>query len=162
MTKQECISVGCVLPACWPYPVVLGGGGSGRCLSRGMSAQGGVCLGGGYLSKGVSAQRDVCPRRCMPRGMSTQGVSSQEVSTRGDCPGGIYLGVSVWEGGVSAWRMSVQGRGWCVPRHPRPVADTTSLPDQKQTPPPQTRGRHPSESQTGVKAFPSCNFVCGR
>ena len=48
--KQVCIPVGCIPPACCPFPVVSGGGGA-VCL-------GGVCL-GGCLPGGV------CPGRCV-------------------------------------------------------------------------------------------------
>ena len=39
--KQVCIPVGCLPPACWPYPVVSEGGGvfaEGVCLPRRVSA----------------------------------------------------------------------------------------------------------------------------
>ena len=61
--QEECIPVGCVPPACWPYPVVLGKGGvypggvclegclPGRCLPRWGVCLGGVCRGGGVCPK---------------------------------------------------------------------------------------------------------------
>ena len=44
--KQVCIPVGCLPPACWPYPVVSRRGVSleGECLSRGVCVSGGVCI----------------------------------------------------------------------------------------------------------------------
>ena len=51
--KQECIPVGCVPPAHWPYPR---GVSSWGCLSRGGCLLGGVCPGGGL------------PGGCLPGG----------------------------------------------------------------------------------------------
>ena len=42
--KQECIPVGCVPPACWPYPSMHCTGGRG-CIPA-CTGQGGVCPGG--------------------------------------------------------------------------------------------------------------------
>ena len=73
IAKQECIPVGCVLPAYWPYPSMhcaggclpLGGVYPWRCLPRGVSAHWGClprgCLPGGCLPKGVSAQGGCLP-----------------------------------------------------------------------------------------------------
>ena len=59
--EQECIPVGCVPPACWPYPRMHCAGGVSAwwgCLPGGF-----VCLGGlsahGGVCPGVSAQRGV-------------------------------------------------------------------------------------------------------
>ena len=56
--KQECIPMGCVLPACWLYPS--------------MHCTGGVCPGQGVWL-GVSAQWGCLPRGCLPRGVSASG-----------------------------------------------------------------------------------------
>ena len=51
--QQECILVGCVPPACWPYLAARG------CIPRGMSARGGVPGGGDVCPGGV------CPGGCL-------------------------------------------------------------------------------------------------
>ena len=87
--KQECIPVGCVPPACWPYPSMHWAGfffpsmhWTGGCLPRGGLSEG-VCLGG------------VCPggclpRECLPRGMcvckGVGGVADTLPQTRGRHP----------------------------------------------------------------------------
>ena len=118
--KQECISVGCVPPACLPYPACTGQVGvSQHALGRGVSVHGGVCP-WGCLSRGVCSDEcllgGVCPggvsaqEGCLPRrGVCPGGVSAQEgcLPRRGVCPGGV----SAQEGclprgvclGVSAW-----------------------------------------------------------
>ena len=40
--QQECIPVGCIPLACWPYPVLLGGRGRGRGVCLGWCLTGGV------------------------------------------------------------------------------------------------------------------------
>ena len=55
--QQLCIPVGCVLAACWPYPVLSRGG---RYLPRGVSAQGEGCLLGWGLPRGC-----VCVGGCL-------------------------------------------------------------------------------------------------
>ena len=73
--KQECIPVGCVPPAHWPYlPACSALGGcllrrgcllQGGVCSQGVSALGGVCSKGGVCSRGVSAPGGVCSWGCL-------------------------------------------------------------------------------------------------
>ena len=93
--SKDCIPVGCVPPARWPY---LPAGGwvsacSGECLPAlgvgGMSARGGVCSQGWCLLQGVSAPRG--------RGCLLQGVSAP---WRGCLPGGLLGGGVCSAGGV--------------------------------------------------------------
>ena len=92
--RQECIPVGCVQAAHWPYP---GGGG---CLLQGVSA-----LGGSVCSGGVSAPRVGVSA---PGGVSALGgVCSWEyllpggcVCSRGSVGGCLLRGCLLW--GVSA------------------------------------------------------------
>ena len=72
---QVCIPVGCVPPACWPYPVVS----EGRCLPRGV----GVCLGEGVCLGGVCPWVGYLPGGCLSGG---GGVCPGA----GVCPGGVY------------------------------------------------------------------------
>ena len=63
--SQECIPMGCVLPACWPYPSMHCAGGClpGEVSAYGVSAQGGWCLlrvGGVCPGWVVSAQGGWC------------------------------------------------------------------------------------------------------
>ena len=94
MMKQECIPVGCVPAARWPYPGVCFPGG-GVCLLRGVSAPRGVsgpggCLVlGGVWSQGVSAPGGVCSRGVSAGGFWSGGVWSQ---------GGLLQGVFSWRG----------------------------------------------------------------
>ena len=81
IVKQECIPVGCVPAAHWPY--------AGVCFPGGVSALGGVCLvrGGVCLFGGVSA-----PRGCVP------GVG-----------GFMLLGGCAWSGGCLVWGSAPEG-----------------------------------------------------
>ena len=85
---QECIPVGCVPPACWPYPSMhwVGEGvypsthWAGGVSDWGVSVQGGICLGcltGGCLPRGY------LPRRVSAKGVSAKGVSARGVSAWG-------------------------------------------------------------------------------
>ena len=87
MISQECIPVGCVPVARWPYAGVCFPGG---CLLRGISALGDCLLGGGCLlpggvcSRGCLLLGGVCswggvsaPRGCLLQGVSALGVVSQ-------------------------------------------------------------------------------------
>ena len=67
---QECIPVGCVPPACRPYPCMHCAGG---CLPREVSAGGWcVCPGGEWSARRVSAWE--CPWGCVcPGGVSSRG-----------------------------------------------------------------------------------------
>ena len=56
LVKHECIPVGCVPPACWPYPSMHCVGG---CL---LGGSGDVFLGGGCLPRGVCLCVDDTPR----------------------------------------------------------------------------------------------------
>ena len=83
INKQECIPVGCIPSAA--VVILEGGGGDvclGKCLPRGMSAQGGVCPGG------VSAGG--CPSRGVFIGGVSLGVSAQGVSVWGCLAGGVH------------------------------------------------------------------------
>ena len=80
INKQECIPVGCVPAARWPYTAVCSGGG-------GMSAPGGVCSRG----EGVPGARGA--------------VSSAGSVCSGGCPvrGGVCSGGCAWSGGCLLW-----------------------------------------------------------
>ena len=78
--KQECIPVGCVPAARWPYTGVCFPGGG--LLPAGLLSPGGVLSPGGCLLRGVSAPGGVCSQGgCLLRG----GVCSGGVV----CSGGI-------------------------------------------------------------------------
>ena len=101
-SKQECIPVGCVPAAHWPYAGVCFPGG---CLLRGVSApRGGVCSWGGVCSQGSLLLGGVCSEGCLLLGVSApRGVCSGGVSALGGCllPGGVCSrGCLLW--GVSA------------------------------------------------------------
>ena len=82
MMKQECIPVGCVPAARWPYPGVCFPGG-GVCLLRGVSApQGGCLVLGGCLVPG-----GVCSRGVSAGGFWSGGSGPR----RGSAPGGLLL-----------------------------------------------------------------------
>ena len=100
--EQECIPVGCVPAARWPYAAVCFPGGGGVCCQgvcsggKGGSAPGGVCSGGG----GVCLVWGV-----WSRGVCVSGLGG--VSAPGGCllPGGVCVSgpggcVCVWSGGV--------------------------------------------------------------
>ena len=140
--QQECIPVGCVPAARWPYAGVcfpggvlsLGGVSSGGCLLQGVSALGGVCYGGclllggvcsggvcsgGVCSQGVSAPRGVvsAPRGgLLPGSVCSQGVVS---APRGVCsqggllPGGVCSGGCLLRGGVCSGGCLLPGE-WCL------------------------------------------------
>ena len=74
--KQDCIPVGCVPPAHWPY--LPGCSMPGGCLLPGGSAPGGSCCSQGVYSGGVSALGGgVCSWGVSaPRGLSALGVSA--------------------------------------------------------------------------------------
>ena len=72
-TKQECIPVGCVSAAHWPY--------AGVCFPGGCTYSW-----GGVLSPGGC----VCPRGCLLWGVSAQGgVCSRGVCSGGSVPAGV-------------------------------------------------------------------------
>ena len=101
LLSQECIPVGCVPPACWPYPSMHAVHGWGcTCLGGVPAWEGGVpahrgciCLGAvparGYLPGGVPAWGAYLPRG-------------------GTCPGGC-----ICQGGVPARGMYLPG-GTCL------------------------------------------------
>ena len=70
---------------------------------RGVSFQGGLCLGGGGLCpggwvsvQGISVQWCLCPVGSLARGSLSSGVSVQGVSVQGGlCPGGLCPGGSL-------------------------------------------------------------------
>ena len=102
MVQQECIPVGCVPAARWPYAGVCSWGGSvprGCLLLGGVSALGGlllggVCSGGCLLWGGVWSQGVSAPGGCLLRG----GLSAPRgVSAPGNC---LLGGCLLWEGGV--------------------------------------------------------------
>ena len=135
--KQECIPVGCVPPACWPYPSMHWAGGVYPsmhwawevCVSQHALGMGSVCIPactgqGGVSQHALGRGKGVCPEGvcpgvggCLPR----RGVSGHG----GVCPGGCLPG-----GVCPGWGVCPGGCG----RHP------------------QTRGRHPPvDRQTPVK-----------
>ena len=110
-TKQECIPVGCIPAAHWPYAGACFWGGV---WSGGVSAPRGVCSGGCLLWGGVCSRGCllwgrgvcVCSRGCLVLG----GVWSGGVSApRGVCSGGCLLWGGVCSRGCLLW-----GRGVCV------------------------------------------------
>ena len=111
--EQECIPVGCVPPACWPYPSMHCRGGVPA--QGGVRALGGVRAQGGYLPRGVVY---------LPRGVTCPGgvvYLPGGVPARGcTCPGGCTYpggGVPAWgvylPGGVPARGCTCQGEGTC-------------------------------------------------
>ena len=99
LMKQECIPVGCVLPACWPYHPLVDH--IPACIARGVPAGGvylpsGVYLPGGvtawvvYLPGGVPAQGGVPARVVyLLQGVPARGVYLPRGCT---CQGeGVYL-----------------------------------------------------------------------
>ena len=78
--EQDCIPVGCVPPARWPYLTACSPGG---CLLRGGVCSGG-CLLWGVFSGGVSA----------PGGVCSGGVCSGGCLLRGSAPGGVRYPLS--------------------------------------------------------------------
>ena len=142
--EQECIPVGCVPAARWPYAVVcfLGGvcPGAGVCSQGGLSWGGGLLLGG--LLLGVSVPGGVCSRGSALGGVCSRGgVFSRGVSAVGGvCCGGVSAPGGLLQG-VYSWGVSVP-RGWCgIP--PCTEADTPLW----------------TESHTPVKTLPWPNFV---
>ena len=83
--KQDCIPVGCVPPARWPY------------LSA-CSVPGGLCP-GGSLSWGVSVPGGLCPRGVSAGGVSVPGgsLSRGGVCLGGVCPGGHVACKACWD-----------------------------------------------------------------
>ena len=132
--EQECIPVGCVPAARWPYyaEVCFPGG---VCSGGVWSGPRGVCS-GGSAPGGVWSRGCLLLGRCLPRGVWSQG---------GVLQGGLLLGGGIWSlggvcsQGVSAPRGSAPG-GWYPSMH---------------------WGRSPlwTESQTPVKTLPWPNFV---
>ena len=112
--KQECIPVGCVPAAHWPYAVV--------CFPRGVGCllPGGVCSRGGLLW-GVSAPGGVCSRGCCSGGVCSGGCLLRGcllpggVCSGGCLLGGVCLGVSAW-GGVCSRGCLLLG-GWYHSMH---------------------------------------------
>ena len=102
MIKQDCIPVGCVPPARWPYlPACYTGGG--------VSAPGGCLLHGGCLLRGECLLRgDVCSRGvsalggCLLQGCLLWGMSAPGGSTCFPLGWGVSAlgGVCSWEGGL--------------------------------------------------------------
>ena len=132
--KQDCIPVGCVPPARWPY---LGGGCT---CPGGVPARGGVPVQGGCPG-GVPAWGvylgGTCPGGCTWGGVPAWGVYLPGGCT---CPGGYLPREGVYlPGGVPA-------QGGCTCQGGVPARYS----------PPWT------EWQTGVKILPCPNFVCGR
>ena len=115
--KQECIPVGCVPPACLPYPSMHWAGG---CISA-CTGQGGVCPWG--VCPGVSAQMSVClgmsaQEGCLPRRVVCPGVSAWGYLLEVVCLGGVCLG-GVCPGGLCSGGVCSEGvcPGVCG-RHP--------------------------------------------
>ena len=100
--KQDCIPVGCVLPACWPYLPACSAPG-------GVPGPGGVCS-GGVCTRGVCSRGDVCT---WSWGGLLQGCLFR---------GCVCSRVCTWsQGGVcSQWGVSAPG-GVYLPRHSPPV-----------------------------------------
>ena len=101
LRRQECIPVGWVPAARWPY--------AGVCLLGGMSALGGCLLPGGVCSGGASALGGVSANR----GVSALG---------GVCSWGVCLLL----GGCLLWGVSAQGVYPCMHwgRNPSPRGQT--------------------------------------
>ena len=147
--QQECIPVGCVPAAHWPYSRVwLRGGGmsaAGGCLLRGGVCSRGDVYSGGVCSQGLSAWGGVCSQGGVcSGGVSTPGCLLWGVSAPGECllpgrcllPGGVsapggclLLGGICSQGGVCSGGVSAP-RGWYPSmhwgRHPPPVNRMTN------------------------------------
>ena len=161
--QQECIPVGCVPAAHWPYSRVCfrGGGVSapGGCLLRGA-----VCSRGGCLLRGCLLPGGVCLGGCLLPGWCLlwwgvySGGSALGVSAPGECllpgrcllPGGCLLLGGVCSLGVSAPRGVSAWGGVCS----QGVVSQHAL---RQTPPPLW-----TEWQTGAKILPWPQLRCGR
>ena len=105
LQKQDCIPVGCVPPACWPYLPVFSGGG---CLvQRGVSDLGGVWSRRGvYLVQGGPGPGGSDPGGC---------TWSGGMSGLGGVPGhwGVCSGGVLGPGGYLVWG-GVPGPGGCL------------------------------------------------
>ena len=135
--EQECIPVGCVPPACWPYPSMHCGG---DVPARGVPAK------GLYLPRGVPAGGDL-PRRCTCLG----GVPAQGgVPAWGcTCPG-VYL-----PGGYTCLRGCTCSGG--IPARGVYLGRCTCPGTPPPPPPPWTEWLTDS-----CKNITFANFVCGR
>ena len=91
--KQECIPVGCVPPACWPYP-------SMHCrgyLPRGVYLPGGCTCQGVYLTRGCTCQKGVyLPAGCTCQGgvLAQEGVHAGGVTCPGEVPAQVLSPVN--------------------------------------------------------------------
>ena len=117
--QQECIPVGCVPAAHWPYAGVCfpGGVSAPRGLLWGCVCSGGVSALGGCLLWGVSALGGLCSGGCLLWGGVLGGVCSGGV-----CSGGCLLWGGVWSGGcLPRWGCLLWGvsgpRGWYPSMH---------------------------------------------
>ena len=119
--EQECIPVGCVLPACWPYPS--------------MHCGQGLYLPVGYLPGGIPARGVYLPGGYLPGGVPAGGCTYQGVYL----PGGTYLGLPArrrtCQGGVPAGGCTYQGGTYLGVYLPGGVpAQVLPLPVDRQTP----------------------------
>ena len=95
--KQDCIPVGCIPPAHWPYlpAALLWGGGAcsragGDCSEGGCLVPTGVCS-GGVWSKGVAWSRGcLVPGGSAPGGVWSRGCLVQGDLLLGGCSGGAW------------------------------------------------------------------------
>ena len=84
--QQECIPVGCVTPACWPYPCMHCAAG---CVS--LDALGRACVCSG---QGVCLPRGFLPRGCLPKGCLAGGcLAGGCLPRRSVCPGWVCIPV---------------------------------------------------------------------
>ena len=100
LMKQECIPVGCVPPACWPYHPLVDH--IPACIARGVPAGGCTCPGGCTCQGGVPVGGVYLPEGCTcPGGVPARGRGCTCWGCT--CPGGVPVLSCTWAGTPPLW-----------------------------------------------------------